>query len=154
MIVEYRLTDVAKARWSRGVAGRRCVVPLTQLQRELLANVARNRPPDSYLASDAAIHIAPQSLLELMKRRGHVRPEDIARLQLARPFDIVAAKRLWLAALVAAAGFIERCPVAEFGCLYYSTHSRTFVLPAPDNQVGDVVPHFGRPGGVLPQRAG
>lgn len=97
---------------------------------------------------------SPQSLLELLKRRGHVRPEDIARLQLARPFDIVAAKRIWLDALAAGAAFIERCPVPEVGCLYYSTHRQTFVLPAPDDQVGDVVPHFGRPGGVLPQPVG
>jgi hypothetical protein len=41
----------------------------------------------------------PLSLLELLKRRGRYRPEEFARLALAAPFDLVAAKQTWLAAL-------------------------------------------------------
>jgi hypothetical protein len=41
----------------------------------------------------------PRSLLELLKRRGKPRPEDLDRLRLAEPFDLVAAKGTWLGAL-------------------------------------------------------
>ena len=36
----------------------------------------------------------------------------------------------------------------EIGCLYYSASIRAFVDP---RQVTDALPHFGRPGGVLPR---
>ena len=41
----------------------------------------------------------PLSLPELLKRRGRYRPEEFARLDLAEPFDLIAAKTEWLAAL-------------------------------------------------------
>ena len=41
-------------------------------------------------------------MLDLLRRRGKHHPEDFARLQLAEPFDLVAAKATWLAALDAA----------------------------------------------------
>ena len=93
----------------------------------------------------------PHSLLELLRRRGHVRPEDIARLDLAQRFDIVAAKRTWLSALDDAAEFVRTRPTSDAGCLYYSLSKSKFVVPTEGDPFGDVVPHFGRPGGVLPQ---
>lgn len=91
----------------------------------------------------------PLSLLELLKRRGRYRPEDFARLDLAEPFDLIAAKTEWLAALDAAAAFVRSRPPDEIGCLYWSGEAGEFVMPA--GNVADVTPHFGRPGGVLPQ---
>lgn len=90
----------------------------------------------------------PLSLLELLKRRGRNRPEDFARLSLAEPFDAVRAKEAWLAALADAEAFAARRPAAELGCLYWSRREQRFVLPGEDEPV---VPHFGQPGGVLPQ---
>ena len=96
---------------------------------------------------------SPISLIELLKRRGHVRPEEIARLELAMPFDIGQAKVEWLQAIEDAEIFVRSRSVQESGCLYYSTALQRFVLPAPADNSNDVVPHFGRPGGVLPQPA-
>ena len=93
---------------------------------------------------------SPISLLELLKRRGHHRPEEIARLHLAAPFDLIAQKSRWLRALDQAADFVRTRPTAEGGCLYYSTRRHAFVLPATEDS-DTVVAHFGRPGGVLPQ---
>ncbi len=94
----------------------------------------------------------PLSLLELLKRRGRYRPEEFARLDLVEPFDLVAAKRTWLAALEEADAFIRTRPPDEIGCLYWSRSSKGFVMPPPDAPApADVVPHFGTPGGVLPQ---
>ena len=89
----------------------------------------------------------PLSLLELLRRRGKVRPEELARLNLVEPLDLPALKRQWLAALDSVEPFVESRPPEEVGCLYYSAAQRQFVDPkvAPD-----AVPHFGRPGGVLP----
>ena len=97
---------------------------------------------------------SPLSLLELLKRRGRPRPEEIARLDLAAPFDLTSARTLWLAALAEADAFVRSRPSSEIGCLYYSVARDRFVLPAPDAESGGILTHYGRPGGVLPQPAG
>lgn len=45
----------------------------------------------------------PLSLLELLRRRGRVRTEDLARLDLAAPVDLHAMKQEWIAALATGA---------------------------------------------------
>jgi hypothetical protein len=47
-------------------------------------------------------------------------------------------------------GFVASRPPEEIGCLYYSATRRAFVDP---REAGDSIPHFGRPGGVLPRIA-
>jgi len=94
----------------------------------------------------------PLSLLELLKRRGRNRPEEFARLDLTVPFDLMAAKTAWLAAVESADAFIRSRPPDEIGCLYWSADAEHFVMPAPGALMsGTLQPHFGRPGGVLPQ---
>ena len=90
----------------------------------------------------------PLSLLELLRRRGRVRAEDLARLDLAAPIDLHATKHAWLEALDSVAPFVETRPPEEIGCVYYSVSKRAFVDP---REPGVAVPHFGRPGGVLPR---
>lgn len=90
----------------------------------------------------------PLSLLELLKRRGRVRREDLARLDLIEEPDLPSLKKDWLAALASVEPFSRSRPHSEIGCLYYSPSRRSFVDP---RQVSDALPHFGRPGGVLPQ---
>lgn len=96
---------------------------------------------------------SPLSILELLKRRGRVRPEETARLDLARPFDLGAAKETWLGALEAAEAFARSRPAEEAGCLYYSTERRSFAVPAETKplEAQGLVTHWGRPGGVLPR---
>ena len=94
----------------------------------------------------------PLSLLELLKRRSRYRPEDFARLDLVAPFDLVGAKTLWLAALADAEEFMRGRPPTEIGCLYWSPVRAGFVMPTPaGDDAGAVQPHYGAPGGVLPQ---
>jgi hypothetical protein len=97
----------------------------------------------------------PLSLLELLKRRGRYRPEDFARLNLAEPFDLVAAKQAWLAALAEAEAFARTRSPDEIGCLYYATRKGAFVMPSADVSLDEqgVVLHFGAPYGVLPRIA-
>src|SRR5579862_5225412 len=94
----------------------------------------------------------PRSLLELLKRRGHGRPEEFQRLHLVHPFDVVAAKDTWLGALAEADAFVRSRPPDEIGCLYYAVEEARFVMPGPGADP-DVRPHFGLPGGVLPRIA-
>ncbi len=98
----------------------------------------------------------PLSLLELLGRRGRYRPEDFARLDLAEPFDLIAAKNAWLEALAAAESFARARPPDEIGCLYYATGKSAFVVPGTHVPLGDqgIVTHFGAPYGVLPRMAG
>ena len=93
----------------------------------------------------------PLSLLELLKRRSRYRPEDFARLELVAPFDLVAAKTLWLKALAGAEEFIRSRPPGEIGCLYWSDVQSGFVMPGADDEAGSARQHWGVPGGVLPQ---
>jgi hypothetical protein len=90
----------------------------------------------------------PLSLLDLLRRRGKVRPEDIARLELVEAMDVRDLKGAWLEALETVEPFAASRPAGEIGCLYYSASKRAFVDPA---SAPDAVPHFGRPGGVLPR---
>jgi hypothetical protein len=90
----------------------------------------------------------PLSLLELLRRRGRLRAEDFTRLELAEPVDLHAMKRDWIEALDSVGPFVAARRMEELGCLYYSPSLQTFVDP---DEVADAVPHFGRPGGVLPR---
>ncbi|MFV1987759.1 MAG: nucleotidyl transferase AbiEii/AbiGii toxin family protein [Gemmatimonadota bacterium] len=97
----------------------------------------------------------PLSLVELLRRRGRPRPEDVARLDLASPFDPVASKSSWLQALDDAEAFGRSGPTDEVGCLYYSPATESFAVPDREMNLvtQGLVPHFGSPGGVLPQVA-
>jgi hypothetical protein len=130
---------------------------------KLLALVGRDEPRD-YLDIHEAMDVlplgalcwaaagkdpgfTPAMLLDLLRRRGRYRPEDFARLHLAQPADLPALKLRWLAALEDAGRFFATRDPTEVGCLYYSRALGRFVEPAPGEEV---VPHYGRPGGVLP----
>lgn len=92
----------------------------------------------------------PLSLLELMKRRGRYQPVDFERLHLAAPVAPTVLKSTWLAALDDVESFVRSRPTTELGCLYYSPSARRFVAPG-EGAPADAAPHYGRPGGVLPQ---
>jgi hypothetical protein len=96
---------------------------------------------------------SPLSLLEMLRRRGRVRPEELLRLEMVEALDVQRLKAAWNAALTAAEEFAKRHPPDEAGCLYYSMSEQRFVAPERPLPAG-VVPHFGRPGGVLPRMLG
>ncbi len=93
---------------------------------------------------------SPLSLLEMLRRRGRLQPTDLAHLDLAGPVDLQQVKATWLEALAGAERFVRAQPPAEAGCLYWSAARGAFVCPESAS-TGDAVPHFGRPGGVLPR---
>lgn len=95
----------------------------------------------------------PRSLLEQLRRRGKVRPEEVARLDLRVPFDVEEARNRWRGALERAEEFVMSRPPDEVGCLYYDPAGERFVEPdsaRPLEEQGLVI-HYGRPGGVLPR---
>lgn len=95
----------------------------------------------------------PLSLLELLKRRGRHREEEIRRLNLAEPFDLRTAKAEWMEALAFAEAFARERPPEELGGLYYSAAGNRFTLPEPNAslEAQGLVLHFGAPGGVIPR---
>ena len=95
----------------------------------------------------------PLSLVEFLRRRGRHRPEEVARLHMAVPFDPVVSKKLWLDALDDAEAFARSGPTEEVGCLYYSRELDGFTVPDRDRDLASqgLVQHFGAPGGVLPR---
>jgi hypothetical protein len=94
----------------------------------------------------------PESLLELLRRRGRYRPEVFLRLQLTETFDLVAAKTCWLSALDETERFVRTRPASEYGALYYSPRDQRFVIPRDDASLESqgLLVHHGAPGGVLP----
>lgn len=138
--------------------------PVDLATNKLLALVGRDEPRDYLDIHEAMERIlplgalcwasagkdpgfTPNGLLDLLRRRGKYRPEDFARLALAEPVDLQALKSRWLAAIDDAKAFIDSRDPREMGCLYYDARTASFVQPRPED---DVIPHYGRPGGVLP----
>ncbi len=149
--------------------GGRLLHPIDLAINKLLALAGRDEPRDFVDILDVHTHLlplgplcwaavgkdpglTPLSLLELLKRRGRYRPEDFARLHLVEPFDLQAAKSIWLAALETAEAFVRARPADELGALYYETVLQRFVTPTADRPLSDqgIVPHYGTPDGVLP----
>jgi hypothetical protein len=138
--------------------------PIDLAINKLLALVGRDEPRDyidvheamsgilplgalCWAASGKDPGYTPPLLLELLRRRGKYRPEDFERLALTGPVDLPALKRRWLHAVEAAEGFFATRDPDQVGCLYYAPTAEAFVEPSPGQEV---VPHYGRPGGVLP----
>ncbi|MBF0430041.1 MAG: hypothetical protein HQK83_02085 [Fibrobacteria bacterium] len=92
---------------------------------------------------------SPLSLMELLKRRGKIRPEDLSRLHLSEIPNIQQLKMEWIEAIKCAEVFIRSRPIEDVGCLYYSTLRQKFVDPG-EKDIGEISLHFGKPGGVLP----
>jgi hypothetical protein len=95
---------------------------------------------------------SPLSLLELLRRRGRIRPEELARLHLSAPMDVRQVKEEWMAALQSAETFVASRPPDEVGCLYFDPDAGRFIDPSRSKS--GPIRHYGRPGGVLPRVAG
>jgi hypothetical protein len=93
----------------------------------------------------------PNSLLELLRRKRISRAEEFEKLRLTERVNLEELKVEWLRALDEAEAFIASRPGNEVGCLYYSWAKKTFVAPTGREPPGEVVPHHGCPGGVLPK---
>ena len=106
--------------------------------------------PMGWAATGKDPGFSPLSLLELMRRRGKIQPQELERLHLTEPIDPQALKAKWLDTLDGAEAFVRSRPADEAGCLYYAPGQERFVDPtglADD----EYVIHYGRPGGVLPR---
>jgi hypothetical protein len=171
-----RDTDATKVEWVHDTAWRflptirsdvvgYCLHPIDLAINKLLALVGRDEPRDfldtlvvqeQILSLGALIWagagkdpgFTPLMLLGMLHRRGRYHAEDFARLRLIQQPSLPDLKRRWLAALEQAGEFITSRPPDEMGCLYYSPSLGKF--PRVPTEAADVVPHFGRPGGVLP----
>ena len=93
----------------------------------------------------------PRMLLELLLRKGKIRPEELRRLDLQRDLDPTDLHIEWRNALVSAGEYIESRPPDEVGCLYCRPVSGLFFAPTLDEEA---VIHRAEIGGVLPRLAG
>jgi hypothetical protein len=141
--------------------------PIDLAVNKLLALVGRDEPRDfldilfaheqvlslgalSWAAAGKDPGFTPDLLLSLLRRRGRISPEDIARLHLREKPDLVAMKQRWLEALEQAEALLATLPPEQLGCLYYSKSEQRFVSN-PASDPANVVMHHGSPGGSLPE---
>ncbi len=89
----------------------------------------------------------PQMLLELLARRGRIRPEDMKRLDLAVALDPVEQEGIYREALQRGREWVATRPAEEAGCLYRRPDTGRFFAPEGDESH---VVHRGSRGGVLP----
>lgn len=171
--------DASKIEWSRDTSWRfmptqkdddigYCMHPVDLAINKLLANVGREEPRDfldlihahqtilplgalCWAAAGKDPGFTPFNLLELLKRRGQYHQTDFNRLLLNQPINLITLKQTWLDAIQSASHFIHSRPTSEIGCLYWAPSQEAFIAP---NKEDIVVPHYGRPGGVLPQIMG
>jgi hypothetical protein len=92
----------------------------------------------------------PNSLLELLQRKGKYQPVDFKRLRLNVEIDLQKLKQDWLAALERTRNVISYLPTPEVGCLYFDVGSKSFVIPTKNRSKGIVV-HYATEGGILPK---
>ncbi len=148
--VGYRLHDVDLAvNKILALAGReevRDVLDAVSLHEEVLG-----LGPLCWAACGKDPGLNPLSLVALLRRRGRVRPEDLSRLALAVELNVEQLKVRWMDAIESVEPFVASRSAEEIGCLYYSPRLQAFVDP---NTTDDAVPHYGRPGGILPRVLG
>jgi hypothetical protein len=96
--------------------------------------------------------LSPHALLELLKRRGRPRQEELDRLHLTQPMDAARAREDWRVALEEAEAFVSERPPEELGCLYFHEESGTFRTPLAGSALESqgLSAHFGGPGGIVP----
>src|SRR5690606_36974500 len=93
---------------------------------------------------------SPNSLLELLQRKGKYQPIDFKRLRLNVEIDLQKLKQDWLAALEHTRNVIAYLPTSEVGCLYYDVGAKVFVVPSKKRS-DQIVVHYASDGGILPK---
>jgi hypothetical protein len=93
---------------------------------------------------------SPDSLLELLRRKGKYQASDFKPLKLNFEINLQHLKQQWLSAIDRTFDALQYLPTSEVGCLYYDTTKRLFVVP--DRKIPpSIVPHFATKGGILPK---
>jgi hypothetical protein len=92
----------------------------------------------------------PNSLLELLRRKGKYQLVDIKRLHLTQAIDLPAMKQNWLVALNSTESIIATLPSDEIGALYYDRVERKFMVPSSP-RLAQVDLHFATECGILPR---
>lgn len=167
-------TDSAKIEWEQDRSWRFMPVvkseefgyqlhPIDLATKKILALAGRDEARDALYMHKEILGLGPLvlatsgkdpgfprlSLLEMLKRQGKIRPEDILRLRMSESPDVKQIKTEWLEALASAEQSITSRPAAEAGCLNYSPRLQTFVDPYAQG-AGETTPLYGRPGGSIP----
>ena len=93
----------------------------------------------------------PRMLLELLQRKGHLREEELMRLDLSVELNFEHLRRTWKQALKEALDWISQRPAEEAGCLYADPESGRLIAPGRDEKAEIL---HGQPGGVFPRIQG
>lgn len=95
----------------------------------------------------------PNSILDLLRRKGKYRERDFSRLRLNTTVNLQAMKDAWIKELEISHKVCKYLPAEEVGCLYYDKDKLKFVVP-DEKRADHIALHFGSDGGVLPTLVG
>ena len=92
---------------------------------------------------------SPNSLLNLIRRRGKYQEKDFKPLMYKNNLDLRIIKEKWLDALDGSERFINEQDAANVGCLYYSKKFKKFICP--DKIDNTIIIHKGQIKGSHPK---
>lgn len=93
----------------------------------------------------------PEFLLDQAGRHTAYTQNDVERLNLLKPLNVMDLKREWINAQEEARTLINHLPADEIGCLYLSPSDKTPISPTPSSaSFPSLVRHFGSVLGAWP----
>jgi LmbE family N-acetylglucosaminyl deacetylase len=97
--------------------------------------------------------LTPELILDWIKRHTFHDPEQIKKVSLREPLDLVRLKREWLEIIEESEALVAKLPMQEIGCLYLDAGGKP-VCPNPDSpQFSKLTRHFGSVKGAWPRIA-
>lgn len=104
-----------------------------------------------WAASGKDAGLTPHFILEEAQRHSRFAAAEVAKLELAKPINLVDLKSRWLTALTAARALIDRLPAEELGCLYLDDRGNPCVPDPNTPGFGNLTRHFGSVKGAWPR---
>lgn len=98
--------------------------------------------------------LTPELILDWISRHVFYDPEQVKKVNLNQPFDLVKMKREWMEIIEKSQTLVEKLPMEEIGCFYLDSAGKP-VCPSPDSaDFAKLIRHYGSIKGAWPRIAG
>lgn len=97
--------------------------------------------------------MTPELIIDWIKRRTYYTPEQVAKVTLNKPVDLVKMKRPWLTMIAEADALVEKLPMKKMGCFYLNAATKPVCLDPDSSDFAGLTRHFGSVKGARPRVA-